>query len=100
MYIRVPAVDGVPQVGDRHVINAISISPSEAICQIDDGEILSDWIELSEEEFNQYIADYIPSSSTSTEPVQPSNAEIQENQLIIMDALATIFEEIILRGDE
>lgn len=33
MYIRVPAVDGVPQVGDRHVINAISI-PSEAICEM------------------------------------------------------------------
>jgi hypothetical protein len=92
MYIRVPAVDGVPQVGDRRVINAISISPSEAICQIDDGETLSDWIELSEEEFNQYMTDYI--SPSSTELVQPSNTEIHEKQLIIMEAIAEIYETI------
>ena len=92
MYIRVTAVDGVPQVGDRHVINAISISPTEAICQIDDGEILSNWIELSEDEFNQYMAAYIPPSST--ELVQPSIAEIQENQLTIMEAIADLYETI------
>lgn len=92
MYIRTTAVNGVPQVGNRHVINAISISPSEAICQIDDGEILSNWIEISEEEFNQYMADYI--SPSSTELVQPSNAEIHEKQLIIMEAIAEIYETI------
>lgn len=92
MYIRVTAVDGVPQVGNRHIINAISISPTEAICQIDDGEILSNWIELSEEEYNQYMTAYTPPSST--ELVQPSIAEIQENQLIIMEAIADLYETI------
>jgi len=94
MYIRVTAVDGVPQVGHRSVINAISISPTEAICQIDDGEILSNWIEISEEEYNQYMAAYTPPSSTELVQPQPSNAEIQENQLIIMEAIADLYEII------
>lgn len=94
MYIKATAVDGVPQVGNRHIINAVSISPTEAICQIDDGEILSNWIEISEEEYNQYMAAYTSPSSTELVQPQPSNAEIQENQLIIMEAIADLYEII------
>lgn len=41
-------------------------------------------------------------SAEKYEPVpadpQPTNAEIQANQLIIMDALATIYEDLLLKG--
>ena len=50
MYIRVPAVNGVPQVGKNRVVLGKSISPDEAIVIIE-GSLQSDWIELTESEY-------------------------------------------------
>lgn len=50
MYVRLPAIDGVPQAGQARVVVGTSLSPTEAIAIID-GPPRLDWIELTEEEY-------------------------------------------------
>lgn len=50
MYVRLPAIDGVPQAGQARVVVGMSLSPTEAIAIID-GPPRLDWIELTEEEY-------------------------------------------------
>lgn len=50
MYAIVPAVDGVPQVGTRRLINAVSISENQAVAHFE-GEMEVGWQELTEAEF-------------------------------------------------
>lgn len=50
MYVRVLAIDGVPQVGTARLISGQSLSPTEAIAIIE-GELQTGWTELTEAEF-------------------------------------------------
>lgn len=50
MYARVPAIDGVPQVGRIRLVDGVSISPTEAVAIID-GPLQPGWVELTEEEY-------------------------------------------------
>jgi hypothetical protein len=90
MYARVPAIDGVPQVGAVRLTAGVSISDTEAVVIVD--AIQPGWVELTEEEYLS-AGGIIPQKERITQL-----AEIQENQLIIMDALATIYEELLMKG--
>ncbi|MEA4924940.1 MAG: hypothetical protein VB084_06450 [Syntrophomonadaceae bacterium] len=50
MYVRVSAIDGVPQVGSARLLNGISISPTEAVAHIE-GELQEGWAEITQAEF-------------------------------------------------
>ena len=50
MFAKVPAKNGVPQIGKVRLISGTSISDTEAICEIV-GELQEGWVELSEEEY-------------------------------------------------
>jgi hypothetical protein len=50
MYAKVPAIDGVPQVGRIRLVAGVSISPTEAVAIID-GPLQPGWVELTEEEY-------------------------------------------------
>lgn len=50
MYARVPAIDGVPQVGAVRLVAGVSISPTEAVAIID-GPLQPGWVELTEAEY-------------------------------------------------
>jgi hypothetical protein len=50
MYVKVPAIDGVPQVGRIRLVDGVSISPTEAVAIID-GPLQPGWVELTEEEY-------------------------------------------------
>ena len=91
MYARVPAIDGVPQVGTARLITGISISAAEAVVQIE-GDLQEGWVEITQAEF-EAIA---PPNIEVVAPIEPTMAEIKENQLILMDAIATLFETIIM----
>lgn len=89
MYVKVPAVDGVPQIGNRHLYIGVSISPTEAVCYIDDGKLEKGWIELTEEEFRQYVPKQKISELSEQEIV---NAELLLGQAQIIETLNAIDE--------
>ena len=90
MYVKVPAIDGVPQVGKFRLISGTSISDTEAICEIV-GELQEGWTEIAQAEFEAIC----PPAPVIEEPPQPTLDELKENQLILMDAVATLFETMI-----
>jgi hypothetical protein len=94
LYVKVPAVDGVPQIGNRHLYIGVSISPTEAVCHIDDGKLENGWIELTEEEFRQPVPEPAP------ETTEQKLTRIEEQNLIIMSALADLYEEILTLKEE
>jgi hypothetical protein len=94
MYVKVPALEGVPMIGSRHLFIGVSISPDEAVCHVVDGELEEGWVEITEEEFRQYVPEpepYLPEQETTDQKL----ARIYEQNIILMDALATTFEELI-----
>lgn len=91
MFVIVPAIDGVPQVGNVKLIQGVSISPTEAIAQIE-GELQDGWIELTQAEFEAILPPIEPSVFETTEQ---KLSRLEEQNLILMDALATTFEEVM-----
>jgi len=85
----------VPKTAEGHLDldystmrEGISVSGYLAYCRLDQAaEVRESWTEITENEFNQ-----VKSSVTLPPvPTEPTNAEIKENQLAIMSALADIY---------
>jgi hypothetical protein len=82
-------VDAVAVVGDVSYIAHSNKTPKDS------------WVEITEEEFRQYVPEpepylpepepYLPEQETTDQKL----ARIEEQNIILMDALATTFEEII-----
>ena len=98
MYVRVPAVDGIPQVGTRHLFVGVSLSPTEAVCHVDDGPLEQGWVEITEEQFRQYVP--VPEPVASAPTIDEQVASLKQDNLILMDALATTFEELLMLREE
>ena len=106
MYVKVPAIDGVPQVGSRHLFTGVSISPIEAVCHIEDGDLEPGWTELTGEEFKQHVPGYMlePTEPTQPEPTEQEiinaelllgQAQLAESQAVIEETVATILIETV-----
>lgn len=107
MYVKVPALNGIPQVGTARLIVGMSVTSIEAIAMID-GELQEGWVELTEEEYLE-LGGVIPQP---TEPVIPepteqelvnaelllSQAHIMENQAAIEETAALILLETVGGG--
>lgn len=50
IYARVPAIDGIPQVGYAKLLSGVSISTTEAVVAVD-GPLQTGWTELTEAEY-------------------------------------------------
>jgi hypothetical protein len=75
-------VDAVAVVGDVSYIAHSNKTPKDS------------WVEITEEEFRQYVPEpepYLPEQETTDQKL----ARIYEQNIILMDALATTFEELI-----
>lgn len=85
MYVRLPAIDGVPQAGQARVVVGMSLSPTEAIAIID-GPPRLDWIELTEEE-------YLALGGVIPQPVEPQPLQEYEQRIAqleqVIDTLLT-----------
>lgn len=92
MYVRVPAINGIPDIGETPLIQAIGISDKEAVAHVI-GELQEGWIEITKEEFEQFIPPIEPEPVPET--TEEKLARLEEQNLILMDALATTFEEIL-----
>ena len=79
MYARVPAINGVPQVGQTRLILGISVSENEAICEIV-GELQAGWVEMPEEEYRALVPSPAP-----TNP-QPTDLQILLGKITALEA--------------
>ena len=94
MYAIVPAINGIPQTGPRHIYFGMEISQSKAVVYVEDGPLEEDWEEITEEEFRQYVRE--PTDpEPAPETVDDKLARLEQQNLILMDALATTFEELL-----
>lgn len=88
MFVKVPLDEnGLPDVGNRHIFIGLNISDTEAVCEIDDGELLPGWIELTEEEFKQYIPEVEPESTPPTIEEQIYAKTLYQTALLELQAL-------------
>ena len=93
LFIKVPAIDGVPQVGTRHIYSAVSVSDTEAVCCVGSGPLKKGWMEIPEEEFRQYVPE-----PELQEPEPEPEPEPQPDKLVILaEAVADIYEEVLGR---
>ena len=87
LYARVPAINGVPQVGLAKLIFGVSISDTEAICEIV-GELQEGWVEITEEEYREVVP--IPA------PTNPGPTEVQ----ILLGKITALEAKVdAMRGD-
>lgn len=93
IYIKVPIVNGIYQVGTRRLFLGVGISSAEAVCHVEDGPLEPEWVEITEDEFRQYVLEPEPVDSQPT--FKEQLISLKEQNLILMDALATTFEEIL-----
>jgi hypothetical protein len=89
LYVKVPAIYGIPEIGTRNLYEGISLNQTEAICHIDDGKLENGWIELTGEEFRQYVPKQKTSELSEQEIV---NAELLLGQAQIIETLNAIDE--------
>lgn len=79
IYVKLPAIDGVPQVGQTRLIIGMSLSPNEVIAIID-GELKPGWTELTEEE-------YLALGGVTPQPTEPVIPEPTEQELVNAELL-------------
>ncbi|HZJ83438.1 MAG TPA: hypothetical protein VFD57_06485 [Clostridia bacterium] len=104
MYAIVPAIEGVPQIGNNHLIVGVSLSENRAVVHFE-GQAEEGWEVITESEFRE-LANLPEPEPEPVEPIEPPEpaeeklARLEEQNLILMDALATVFEEVLeLRFD-
>lgn len=95
MYVKVPAKEGVPLIGSRFLYFGVSVSPTEAVCHINDGPLEEGWIELTEQEFRQYVPEPEPVIPEPTEQ-EIVNAELLLGQTLLTENQAAIEETTAL----
>jgi len=95
MYVKVPALEGVPMIGSRHLFIGVSISPDEAVCHVVDGELEEGWVEITEEEFRQYVPEPEPTPEEPTEQ-EIVNAELLLGQAQLLESQAAIEETVAI----
>ena len=79
LHARVPAINGVPQVGLAKLIFGVSISDTEAMCEIE-GELQAGWVEMPEEEYRALVPSPAP-----TNP-QPTDLQILLGKITALEA--------------
>jgi len=107
MYAIVPAVNGVPDIGSRHLYRGISISPSSALAHFE-GDIKDEWQELAEEEYLEKVEEItgayptdpspLPKHETIEQTIEQKLKCIENQNLLIMGALVDLLAEYPLPG--
>lgn len=91
-YYKVPINQGILDINYDNLVEGIAISETEAVVVLrDSSEQRETWTSITEEQFN------LCRPQVPTPPFTPEITleEIKENQLILMEALADIYETMI-----
>jgi predicted small secreted protein len=86
----VPILRNILDINNDVIIEAMAISKTKAVIKLNGiFEVKESWIEITEEQFNQYKLQEIvyPTQEITME-------ELKENQLILMGAIADLYETI------
>lgn len=92
-YYKAPLVKGVVDTVGIEV-DAVAVVGGVSYIAHSNKTPKDSWVEITEEEFRQYVPEpepYLPEQETTDQKL----ARIEEQNIILMDALATTFEEII-----
>lgn len=94
MYFKVPVIAGILDMDYKYLLKAIQITTTEAyVCVREGVEIRDSWQSITEEEWlNVQPPEPLPQTPETTEQ---KLARLEEQNLILMDALATTFEELL-----
>jgi hypothetical protein len=96
MYYKIPILNGVLDIDYEYLEIGCAISENEAYVKIREGAIPRDsWEEISKADFEAVCPPQVEEHLES-ETVEQKLARIEEQNLIIMDALATTFEEVLI----
>ena len=97
-YYKVPVIGGVLDIDYYHLEQGISISETEALVKLREGfKVRESWQEITEEE-------WILAQPPVPEPIEPHEptetieqklTRLEAQNIILMDALATTFEELL-----
>lgn len=97
MYAKVPAIDGIPQVGTRFLHLGVGISDNEAVVHVEGDALDPGWVEMTEEEYRQYVPE--SEHAPQPEPADQKLARLEQQNLILMGAIADLYEEILLKEE-
>lgn len=92
IFANVPVTNGEPDLDwTNPPLESYQLNDTDRYCMFKEGtQVLASWTVITESE---YLAG-MPTVETQEPTPQPTNAEIAENQLIIMDAIATLYETV------
>lgn len=91
MFFLVPINGGLLDINYMDLEEGIQISETEAYVKLrPEGEMRLSWQAITEEQFNQAKPIVVPINESPIPTIQ----EIKENQLILMEAIADLFEAI------
>ncbi len=94
MYYLVPITKGLLDVDYEYMEQGIQISDTSAYVKLREGyTIRESWQAITEEEW-QAVLPVMP-DSVPIETTEQKLARLEEQNLILMDALATTFEELL-----
>lgn len=95
MFFKIPIINGALDMDYGFLQEAVQISDTEACARVREGaEIRESWLEITEEEWLA-VQPIIPDPTPSPETTDQKLARLEEQNLILMDALATTFEEVL-----
>lgn len=98
MYYKVPINNGELDIDYVYLMEAIQVSDSECYVKMRDEAVRRDsWQEITEEEF-EAVKPPIP-EPVPAETVDQKLARLEQDNLILMDALATVYEELLTLKD-
>ncbi len=93
MYFKVPIVNGEMDIPYEYLEQGVQISENEAYVKLREGyEVRESWMEITEEE---WLVVQPVISGPPPETPEEKLARMEEQNLILMDALATTFEELL-----
>lgn len=99
MFAKVPVINGIPEVGKTLIIQGVNISPTEAYIKFK-GDLKEGWTEITQEEFEVLCPPIelnpIVTLDSIVTQLQVDNAQLKADNLILMDAIATMYEEILI----
>lgn len=103
-YFRVPINNGLLDIDYAFMENGIQVSENSCVVKLRPGYSLRpSWTAITEQEF---LALKPPEPTTEPEPTVPGPTleeqidSLKQDNLILMDALATTFEEILLLREQ
>lgn len=93
MFFKVPVIEGELDIDYKYLEQGVQISENEAYVKLREGyEVREPWMEITEEE---WLVVQPVISGPPPETTEQKLTRLESQNIILMDALATAFEEVL-----